>query len=122
MLAATTALAQDHAKLEAAGLRRIAFSDGAYITVGAADTQTPPGPNAAFAARHIPHARLVILPGAVDHEIFVNECNDDGRNEFPEACIDAPGVDRSALHAAIGDAAVTFFRESLPAGAAVPRP
>ncbi|WP_395714216.1 hypothetical protein [Reyranella sp.] len=34
------------------GLRRMAIP--AYITVGAADTQTPPGPNAAFAARHIP--------------------------------------------------------------------
>ncbi len=97
--------------MDEAGLRRMAIP--AYITVGAADTQAPPGPNAAFAAAHIPGARLVILPGAVDHEIFVNECNEDGRNEFPEACIDAPGVDRGALHAAIGDAAVTFFRESL---------
>ena len=94
----------------------------AYITVGAADTQTPPGPNAAFAAAHIPRAQLVILPGPVDHEIFVNECNEDGRNEFPEACIDAPGVDRAALRAAIGEAAVAFFRESLSVGAVLPRP
>lgn len=106
--------------MDEAGLRRMAIP--AYITVGAGDTQTPPGPNAAFAAAHIPRARLVILPGAVDHEIFVNECNEDGRNEFPEACIDAPGVDRAALHAAIGDAAVGFFREALPSGAAVRRP
>jgi predicted dienelactone hydrolase len=103
--------------MDEAGLARMTIP--AYITVGAADTQTPPGPNAAFAAAHIPRARLVILPGAVDHEIFVNECNQDGRNEFPEACIDAPGVDRGALHAAIGDAAVKFFRESL---AVTPRP
>ena len=102
--------------MDEAGLRRMAIS--AYITVGAADTQTPPGPNAAFAAAHMPGARLVILPGGVDHEIFVNECNEDGRNEFPEACIDAPGVDRRTLHAQIGDAAVTFFRETL----AVQRP
>lgn len=96
--------------MDEAGLRRMTIP--AYITVGAADTQTPPAPNAAFAAAHIPRARLVILPGAVDHEIFVNECNEDGRNEFPEACIDPPGVDRGALHAAIGGAAVKFFREA----------
>lgn len=106
--------------MDEAGLGRMTIP--AYITVGAADTQTPPGPNAAFAAQHIPRARLVILPGAVDHEIFVNECNEDGRNEFPEACIDAPDVDRAALHPAIGDAAVTFFRESLSVGAVLPRP
>jgi hypothetical protein len=64
----------------------------------------------------------VILPGAVDHEIFVNECNEDGRNEFAEACIDAPGVDRAALHAAIGEAAVKLFRKSLPVGPVGPRP
>lgn len=97
--------------MDEAGLARMSIP--AYITVGAADTQTPPGPNAAFAAAHIPRAQLVILPGPVDHEIFVNECNEDGRNEFPEACIDAPGVDRGALHAAIGGAAVKFFRQAL---------
>ncbi|MFO1159414.1 MAG: hypothetical protein U1E60_11290 [Reyranellaceae bacterium] len=97
--------------MDAPGLARMPIP--AYITVGAADTQTPPGPNAAFAATHIPRAQLEILPGAVDHEIFVNECNEDGRNEFPEACVDAPGVDRAALHAAIGRAATTFFREML---------
>ena len=63
-----------------------------------------------------------IHDGAVDHEIFVNECNEDGSNEFPEACIDAPGVDRAALRAAIGEAAVAFFRESLSVGAVLPRP
>lgn len=97
--------------MDAAGLGKMSIP--AYITVGARDTQTPPGPNAAFAAAHIPHAELAILPGAVDHEIFVNECNDDGRDEFPEACIDAPGVDRAAIHAEVGEAAVTFFRKAL---------
>ncbi|HTG08254.1 MAG TPA: hypothetical protein VK635_29930 [Bradyrhizobium sp.] len=85
----------------------------AYITVGARDTQTPPGPNAAFAAAHIPHAQLAIIPGPVDHEIFVNECNDEGRDEFPEACIDAAGVDRALIHEAVGRAAVKFFHDSL---------
>jgi predicted dienelactone hydrolase len=94
-----------------AGLSRMPIP--AYITVGARDTQTPPGPNAAFAAAHIPHAQLAIIPGPVDHEIFVNECNNEGRDEFPEACIDAAGVDRRLIHEAVGRAAVKFFYDSL---------
>jgi len=97
--------------MEAAGLRRMTVP--AFLIVGARDTQTPPGPNAEFAAKHIPGATLEILPGLVDHEIFVNECNDAGRDEFPEACIDAAGVDRGALHRTIGEAAVRFFGTAL---------
>ncbi len=80
-----------------------------YITVGAGDTQTPADENAEFAAEQIPGAELVIIPGDVDHEIFVNECNQIGRDEFPEACVDAPGVDRAAIHRSVGDAALRFF-------------
>ena len=85
----------------------------AYITVGARDTQTPPTENGAFAAKHIPNAQLVIIPGLVDHEIFVNECDDEGRDEFPEACIDAPGVERHAIHKDVGDAALKSFEAHL---------
>ncbi len=97
--------------MDEAGLSRMAIP--AFLIVGARDTQAPPGPNAEFAAKHIPGATLEILPGLVDHEIFVNECNDEGRNEFPEACIDAEGVDRAALHRTIGEAAVRFFATAL---------
>jgi len=97
--------------MDAAGLRQMSIP--AYITVGARDTQTPPQDNAAFAAEHIPGATLVIIPGLVDHEIFVNECDDEGRDEFPEACIDAPGVDRAAIHQDVGAAALKFFAASL---------
>ena len=93
--------------MDEAGLGQMTIP--AYITVGARDTQTPPDDNAAFAAKHIPGATLVIIPGLVDHEIFVNECDDEGRDEFPEACIDAPGVDRHAIHEAVGGAALEFF-------------
>jgi len=62
----------------------------------------------------LPDAKLVIIPGLVDHEIFINECDDEGRDEFPEACIDAPGVDRHAIHRDIGAAALTFFDAHLP--------
>jgi predicted dienelactone hydrolase len=93
--------------MDEAGLREMTIP--AYITVGARDTQTPPGPNAEFAAKHIPNAELAVIPGLVDHEIFVNECSEEGRDEFPEACIDAPGVDRAAIHKSVGEAAVRFF-------------
>jgi predicted dienelactone hydrolase len=98
--------------MDEAGLRQMTIP--AYITVGARDTQTPPQDNAAFAAANIPGAKLVIIPGLVDHEIFVNECDNEGRDEFPEACIDAPGVDRHAIHRDIGAAALTFFDAHLP--------
>lgn len=97
--------------MDAAGLRQLTVPT--YITVGAGDTQAPPKDNAEFAARHIPHAELHVIPGRVDHDIFVNECNADGKNEFPQACIDAPGVDRGGIHAEIGEAAARFFDASL---------
>jgi predicted dienelactone hydrolase len=93
--------------MDEAGLRQMQIP--AYLTVGARDTQAPPGPNAVFAAQYLPRAELVVIPGLVDHEIFVNECNEEGRDEFPEACIDAPGVDRAAIHKSVGDAAIKFF-------------
>jgi predicted dienelactone hydrolase len=97
--------------MDAAGLRQLTVPT--YITVGEGDTQAPPKDNAEFAARHVAHAKLHVIPGRVDHDIFVNECNEDGRNEFPQACIDAPGVDRGRIHASIGEAALRFFDASL---------
>jgi predicted dienelactone hydrolase len=101
--------------MDAAGLAQMAIP--AFIIVGAADTVTPPRENAVFAAEHIRNVDLVVLPGPVGHEIFVNECDDEGRRELPETCVDAPGVDRAALHEAIGAAALRFFDANLPAAA-----
>ena len=81
--------------MDEAGLGQMTIP--AYVTSARA-TSDPCAKNAAFAAANIPNAKLVIIPGLVDHEIFVNECDDEGRDEFPEACIDAPGVDRHAIH------------------------
>lgn len=99
--------------MDAPGLSRLRVP--AFLTVGAGDTQTPPGPNAEYAAQHVPHAQLWVIPGAVDHEIFTNECDAEGRDEFPEACIDKPGVDRHTLHGEIAARALAFFAASLPA-------
>jgi len=97
--------------MDEAGLGRMAIP--AYIIVGEGDTTTPPADNAAFAAAHMPQAELEILAGPVGHEIFGNECDEIGRDNFPESCVDAPGVDRAALHDHIGAAAVAFFDASL---------
>ena len=97
--------------MDEAGLRRMAIPG--YIIVGAGDTTTPPKENAEFAAKYIPYARLDILPGPVGHEIFTNECDQIGRDNYPESCIDPPSVDRGKLHAYIGNAALQFFDANL---------
>jgi len=93
------------------GLKQLSIPT--YIIVGERDTQTPPKDNAEFAAKYIPNVQLEIIPGHVDHEIFVNECNQIGKDSFPEACIDAPGIDRTKLHESIGNSALKFFNENL---------
>jgi hypothetical protein len=54
-----------------------------------------------------------VLAGPIGHEIFDNECDQIGRDNYPDACNDAPGVDRAKLHDDIGDAAVKFFDTAL---------
>jgi predicted dienelactone hydrolase len=97
--------------MDAAGLRRTAVP--AYVTVGAGDTTTPPKENAEFAAKYIPQVQLDVLAGPVSHEIFGNECDQIGRDNYPEACVDAPGVNRAELHEYIGTAALRFFDSQL---------
>ncbi len=93
--------------MDAAGLAHLAVPT--YIIVGARDTVTPPTENAEFAAKYARHVRLEVIPGPVGHNIFVNECNQEGKDELPEVCADAPGVDRGRIHAVIGKAALKFF-------------
>jgi predicted dienelactone hydrolase len=97
--------------MDDAGLRQMTIP--AYLIVGAGDTATPPKENAEFAAKYIPHAQLDVLPGQVSHEIFDNECDQVGRDNYPDACIDASGVDRAKLHEYIGKAALKFFDTNL---------
>ena len=97
--------------MDEAGLRQLTIPT--YIIVGARDTQAPAKENSEFAAKYIPHVQLDVMPGLVDHEIFVNECDDLGRDTWPEACIDAPGIDRNKLHEYIGSAALKFFDANL---------
>jgi hypothetical protein len=57
-----------------------------------------PGPG--DCSRHRAGARKV------DH---ANECDQEGKDEFPEGCIDAEGVNRAAIHREVGAAALKFF-------------
>jgi predicted dienelactone hydrolase len=97
--------------MDAAGLRRTAVPT--YIIVGAGDTTTPPKENAEFAAKYISHVQLDVMPGPVNHEIFTNECDQIGRDNYPETCADALGVNRTELHEHIGSAALKFFDSHL---------
>ncbi len=97
--------------MDEAGLQQMAIPT--YLIVGAGDTTTPSDENAGFAAKYIPHAQLDVLPGPVNHEIFDNECDQVGRDNYPETCNDAPGVDRLKLHAYIGSTALKFFDTKL---------
>jgi predicted dienelactone hydrolase len=94
-----------------AGLKQITIPT--YIIVGAGDTVTPPKDNAEFAAKNIPNAQLSVIPGPVGHNIFVNECDSDGKEEIPEPCLDDSSIDRGKIHELIGNAALSFFNSSL---------
>jgi len=54
-----------------AGLRQLGLPT--YITVGAGDTQARPRTTPSSPREYIPHAELDVIPGRVDHDIFVNE-------------------------------------------------
>jgi predicted dienelactone hydrolase len=97
--------------MDEVGLRQMRIPT--YIIVGGGDTATPVKENAEFAAKFIPHAQLDVLAGEVNHEIFDNECDQVGRDNYPEACIDASGVDRAKLHEYIGKVALSFFDTNL---------
>ena len=83
------------------------------IAAGDADPVTPIDTNARRIADMAPLAALTVYPD-VGHYTFLNACTDRGRR-FVEACKDAPGVDREAVHDQAAGLAVAFFDEVLSA-------
>jgi len=77
---------------DAVGLKQLRIPT--YLIVGEGDTVVPIKDNAGFVAKYAPNAKLRVIPGAVGHEIFLNECNEEGKAESPGSCIDDPTVDR----------------------------
>ena len=83
------------------------------ILAGAADAIVPVGSSARAYAAQIPRAEMTIFPGEVGHFVFMPSCTDAGRAAFPKLCVDAPGVDRDAIHAETVHLAEAFFARYL---------
>jgi predicted dienelactone hydrolase len=83
------------------------------IVAGAADEIMPVQSNAQSLAAAIPHAELTILPGSVGHYVFTDNCTAAARTTHAGLCVDAPGVDRTAIHRQTARLAETFFERSL---------
>jgi len=83
------------------------------IVAGESDQNVPIDLNAKFFAENIPGAELHIFPGKVAHYVFLDSCSGAGRKDVPMLCVDAPGVDRGAIHADTVRRAVQFFGGTL---------
>jgi predicted dienelactone hydrolase len=83
------------------------------IVAGAGDPIVPVAENAERYAAAIPHAELTVFPGAVGHYTFLDLCTPEGRKALPSLCLDAPGVDRAAIHRGTIEHAATFFGKTL---------
>ena len=90
-----------------AGLKQLKIPT--YLILGAGDTVTPLADNAGFVAKYAPNAQLYVIPGQVGHEIFLNLCDEEGKAEFSQACVDASTVDRKKTHKLIENKALKFF-------------
>ena len=82
------------------------------IVAGTADTNVPVASSAEFLAKHIPQAKLTLLPG-VGHYVFLANCTDQGKKARPNLCIDGPGVDRETVHSNTARMALEFFAAHL---------
>jgi predicted dienelactone hydrolase len=83
------------------------------IIAGESDSILPIDANARQVAAKIPHAELTILPGRVDHYVFVNVCTPAGRSIMAPICVDAPEIDRAAIHRTTAALAIRFFEDRL---------
>jgi AraC-like DNA-binding protein/dienelactone hydrolase len=83
------------------------------IVAGEGDPIVPIAENARPYAATIPHAELTVFPGAAGHYVFLDQCTEAGRQSLPGLCVDAPGVDRAAIHQATAEAASKFFDTTL---------
>jgi len=91
-------------------LKRIGIPVG--MVVGAGDVETPQEECAAWLQRRLAVSRLTLLGPNVGHYVFLCEATDGGKALEPEICVDAPGVDRRAVHDQAAALAVELFREA----------
>lgn len=83
------------------------------ILAGEADAIVSVDTSDRFYAAHIPGASLTIFPGAVGHYAFLDRCTEAGRRFAAAICVDAPGVDRDAIHRQAAALAIAFFAAHL---------
>jgi predicted dienelactone hydrolase len=84
------------------------------LLVGAADPLVAPD-EVRRIAKAIRSSTLHVVPGA-GHYTFLDECTPAGRTELPQLCVDAPGVDRRAVHQDVARRAAQFFDAKLSRG------
>jgi predicted dienelactone hydrolase len=83
------------------------------IVVGEADSLAPATTNASRYACMIKQAELTILEGHVGHYTFLGEGTEVGKQAMPDLCLDAPGIDRAAIHQQVSSMAMEFFDNHL---------
>lgn len=82
------------------------------IVVGDADDMAPVEVNARYFAELIKGARLKVLKGGVGHFVFLDLPTPRAQRELPRYAVDAPGVDRAAIHQRVVEMASAFFTEA----------
>jgi predicted dienelactone hydrolase len=82
------------------------------IAYGTNDTTVTPPENAMVYAKTIPGATLLTVTGAA-HYTFLDTCTAFGVQRIGTICLDAPGVDRDAVHALVASDAIAYFDRAL---------
>lgn len=86
-----------------------------HIVACRGDTIVPAKTNGCRFAQLIEGAELTLLEGPLEHYVFLAEATEAGRRLEPDGCVDAPGVERAAIHAKTAGMARQFFSQHLGA-------
>ncbi len=86
-----------------------AIAAPAQIIVGGGDFLAPV---AGWLHERLQASRLERLGPEVGHYVFVAEATEVGRRANPDYCVDAPGVDRKAVHDHVAALAAGLFEGS----------
>jgi predicted dienelactone hydrolase len=81
--------------------------------VGGADAEAPAETCASWLAGLLPNCQLTLLGPDVGHYVFLCEATEMGRSSEPVLCVDAPGVDRGAIHDQVAGTAIALFRSEV---------
>ena len=84
-----------------------------YLYAAANDHILPPNDNVHYLKENLKSSVIVkIIPDA-GHFVFLSPCSEALINEFPDLCIDPPGIDRTDVHEKLIRDIVNFFDNSL---------